>query len=342
MYGFRVAITIKDLARELGVSHSTVSRALRNSPEISPEMKEKIRNLARERNYRPNAHARNLVRKTTHYVGVIIPDIENPFYASLCKKMIRFFENNDYRVLICNSDRDPDKEKDYVSYLLEQQIDGLVMITSDAQEKTFSLILSSGIPLVLIDHDGRTNGIDSVMGDNYYGAMLAVRHLLSLGYRKIGHIAGPDHADASIARLNGYMDAMTNAGLSGNVSIARCDSSFLGGLEAAAELMASEEYPEAVFTVNDITALALSQFIYEKGIHIPEDVALVGFDDISVSRMAAVPLTTVRQSLDLIAREAGDILLDKMKTGFSGKVRNVLLKPELIIRDSCGSKLRGR
>ncbi len=337
-----MGVTIKDLARELGVSHSTVSRALRNSPEISEAMKEKVRLLAREKNYRPNAHARNLVGKKSTSVGIILPDIENPFYASLSKKLIRFFENNDYRVLICNSDRDEDKETDYVAYLLEQQVSGLVMIPSDPENGAYRKAVTSDVPVVLIDHDGRNDGIDSVVGDNYFGAKLAVNHLIKLGYKKIGHIAGPGHADASKARLKGYQDAMAEAGLAENTAIAGCDSTFIDGLSAAADLLSAMPGLEAVFAVNDITALAFGQYIYEKNLHIPEDLALVGFDDISVARMAAVPLTTVRQSLESIAREAGDILLDKMKTGYTGSVRNVLLKPELIIRDSCGSKLRQR
>ncbi len=332
-----MGVTIKDLARELGVSHSTVSRALRNSPEISEAMKVKVRELARERNYRPNAHARNLVSKRTTSVGIILPDIENPFYASLSKKLIRFFENNDYRVLICNSDRDEDKENDYVAYLLEQQVSGLVMIPSDPENAAYKRVVQAETPLVLIDHDGSSEGIDSVLGDNYFGAKLAVNHLIHLGYRRIGHIAGPGYADASKARLKGYQDAMNEAGLSNNCRIVRCDSTFLGGLDASAALLSETPELEAVFAVNDITALAFGQYVYEKNLHIPEDLALVGFDDISVARMAAVPLTTVRQSLESIAREAGDILLDKMKTGYSAVVRNVLLKPELVVRDSCGA-----
>jgi LacI family transcriptional regulator, galactose operon repressor len=334
--------TIKDMAKTLGVSHTTVSRALRDSPEIGAEMTRKVKELAQSLAYRPNALARNLVERKSNYVGIIIPDIENPFYAALSKSIIRFFENNDYRVLICNSDRDVDKERSYIQHLQEQQVDGTIMIPADVTQDYFMDLTQSGLPLVLIDHDGTHQNIDSVMSDNYMGAFEAVTHLINSGFQRIAHIAGPDNADPSIERMKGYIDAL-QGGMGKHYTpwIAHSDSTFIGGLQASSELFANlNNLPDAVFAVNDITALSIIQYIYEKGLHIPGDVAIVGFDDISMARMASVPLTTVRQSPTDLAREAGDILLDKMRTGYMGPTRNLLLKPQLIVRESCGAHLQ--
>ncbi|ORC37378.1 hypothetical protein B4O97_04085 [Marispirochaeta aestuarii] len=329
------------MARILGVSHSTVSRALRDSPEIGPLMKQKVRDLALNLNYRPNAFARNLVRQKSEHIGIIIPDIENPFYASLCKRIIRFFENNNYKTIICNSDRDTTKEKSHIEYLEELQVAGILMVPADVNQESFMHLTTSGVPLVLIDHDGTKEKIDSVMGNNFIGACIAVKHLISLGYTKIAHISGPENADPSLARLKGYLHVVSEFfSTDFEPIIIHSDSTFTGGYEASKSLFSGKYDFDAVFTVNDVTALSLLQVVNERGLRVPYDVSVVGFDDISMARMASVPLTTMRQVPEDIAREAGNILLDKMQTGYSDSQRNIFLTPELIIRDSCGSKLR--
>lgn len=332
--------TIKDMARVLGVSHSTISRALNDSPEIGEPLKQKVRALAISMDYKANAMARSLVKQKTESVGIIIPDIENPFYASVCKNLIKFFENNNYKVLLCNSDRDIITESSYIRFLQEQRVDGIIMVPADVNQEYFKRLSHSDLPIVLLDHDGESLEIDSVMSDNYAGAKEAVLHLISLGYLSIAHIAGPEHADPSLARLKGYFDAIHGSKI--HPWIIPSDSTFLGGLEASRKLFKGKEMPEAIFAVNDISALAIFQYFYDKNVRIPGNLALIGFDDILIARMAPAPLTTVRQNSEDFAREAGKLLLDKMKTGYKLKNRNIRLKPELIIRESCGSGINRR
>ena len=334
--------TIKDIAKILGVSHTTVSRALKDSPDISEAMKEKVRDLARELNYQTNNLARGLVLNKSYSIGVIIPDIENPYYSSICKHLSFLLEKAEYRILICNSGRLRNVERQYLDYLRRQRVDGYVIVPADAQDETFRKFLGQGMPTVLIDYHGEKLGIDSVMEDNYFGATLAVKHLANLGYKTIVHFAGAENATPSEERLQGYLDVLKKARLPRNKKlILRTDSTFESGIEAAQRLYSSGKLPEAIFTVNDIVAMGALQFFHNKKIRIPEDVALVGFDDIYLAKMLPVPLTTVRQSTDKIAESIAEILLEKLNGGNNvSSVKNILLEPELVIRASCGSLYR--
>ncbi len=333
--------TIKDIAKLLGVSHSTVSRALHDSTEIGEAMKLKVRSAAKKMNYRPNALARSLVKKKSETVGIIVPDLENPFYANLCKNLVRKLEEKSYNALICNSDREIGKEKKYLSYLQEQQTDGVVMIPADVEQEYFQKAMHSGLIFVLLDHSGEGIDVDTVMTDNYHGARVATEHLVNLGYEKIAHIGGPKLASPSHDRLRGYLDVLDERGLGESYSrIAYTDTTFSGGIAAARELVEKGEMPDAVFAVNDVTAIGALQYFFDRGIRVPEEIALVGFDDISMAKMLPVPLTTVRQSAEEIASIATELFLERIRLCREGIKKNVLLTPKLIVRDSCGERTR--
>jgi LacI family transcriptional regulator len=333
--------TIKDIAKKLGVSHATVSRALRDSPRISDKTKRLVRALAKSMNYRTNALARSLVLKRSQFIGVIVPDIENPYYTSICKHLIDFLEKSGYRLIICNSDRQSAREQDYVEYLYEHRVAGYVIVPTAVRRHYFAELIASGSSLVLIDYDGRKINTDSVTTDNFAGAVKAVDHLVGLGYRRIAHVAGPGYALPSRERLRGYIAALSRHGFGPDtMPVVRAGTTFGDGVAAAREILRIEPRPDAVCAVSDIVALGVLQGLREEGVRVPRDVALVGFDDIDMARMLPSPLTTVRQSTSMLAGTAGQLLLERIEAGGGGACRNVVLQPELVIRQSCGENAR--
>jgi len=302
-------------------------------------MKQKVRATAKKLNYRPNALARSLVKKKNESVGIIIPDLENPFYASLSTHLIRHLEEKNYNVLICNSGRIIGEEKKYIAYLQEQQADGIIMVPADVEQEYFRKAIHSGLSFVLVDHSGEGVDVDTVMTDNYLGARSATEHLVRLGCRRIAHIGGPKQAAPSYNRLRGYHDVLAEHGLLDvYFKVVYGDTTFAGGVQAAKALLEEGNLPDAVFAVNDISAIGALQILFERGIKVPEEIALVGFDDISMARMMPVPLTTVRQSTEDLAAVAAGLLMDRIRRGREGIKKNILLPPTLIVRDSCGEK----
>ena len=334
--------TIKDIAQKLDVSYSTVSRALQDSPQIGEATKQKVRDLAKSMNYRANAFARSLVLKQSEIIGVIVPDIENPYYTSFCKHLTTFLEKETtYKVIICDSDREVEKERGYIKYLQEHRVAGHIIVPSGIKESYFIELIDSGTPLVLVDFDGTEINVDSVMDDNYLGAKQAVEHLVGLGYKKIAHIAGKRSSFASNERLRGFIASMREHKVAKkDLQIVHSGPTFNDGIEAAKTILTMEVKPDAIFVVNDMVAIGMLRHFYEQGIKIPDEIALVGFDDISMARMLPTPLTTIRQSTEALAETAGKLLLEQMKSGVRDKSSNILLKTELIIRESCGERLR--
>ena len=334
--------TIKDIAKELGVSYSTVSRALQDSSQIGESTKEKVRAMAKTFNYKANALARSLVLKQSEIIGVIVPDIENPYYTSFCKQLTTFLEQNtEYKVVICDSDRKTEKEKDYIEYLQEHRVAGYIMVPSGINEEYFSGLIKSGTPLVLVDSDGSGINVDSVMDDNYLGAKQAVQYLLDLGYRKITHIAGKKSSFASNERLQGFIDCMGENGVpKEDLSIISAGPTFNDGVAAAKIVLCMDSLPDALFVVNDMVAIGVLRHFYEQGVRIPDEIALVGFDDISMASMLPTPLTTVHQSTEALAAAAGTQLLDQIRQGLRAKSVNLRLSTKLVIRESCGARLK--
>jgi LacI family transcriptional regulator len=334
--------TIKDIAEILGVSYSTVSRALHDYSGISEDTKQKVKDLAKAMNYHPNAYARSLVLRQSRIIGVIVPDIENPYYTSFCKHLTTYLEKNtDYKVVICDSDREIEKEKGYIEYFQEHRVAGLIIVPSGIKEGYFIELLESGTPLVLVDFDGKQVGVDSVTYDNYSGTKEAIQYLVSLGYSKIAHVAGKVTSFASNERLRGFMASMRAYKVAKeDVHIVYAGPTFHDGIEAANKILEMDTLPDAVFVVNDMVAIGMIRHFYEQGIKIPEEMAVVGFDDIPMAKMLSTPLTTVHQSTQKLAETTGSMLKRQIREGRGGKSSNIKLKTKLIIRESCGEKLR--
>ena len=329
--------TIKDVAALAGVSAATVSRALDDRPEISAETKESVRAACARLGYVPNAAARSLVGQATHTIGLVVPDISNPYFSGMATAIEQTAAAHGYRVFLSNSLRKPEQELKAIENFTARQVDGVLISPISPQTQALHRDILGNIPCVYL---GVNHGEDCsyVMADNEAGAYLATRYLLGLGHRDILFLGGRPTSRTRELRLRGFHRALEEAGLEGwelpappNVTLMRQWS-----YEAATELLKGP-LPDAIFAFSDITALKVLEAAEERGVRIPEDVSLVGYDNISFAALSRIHLTTVSQHKFQQSRIAVERLLEKINGSEPHTVD--LLEPELIIRSTCAKNL---
>lgn len=327
-------VSIKDIAQECNVSLTTVSRALNNSKEISAKTREYILGVCAKRGYRPNSAARSLILKKTNMIGLIIPDITNQYYAYISKGVSAFLEKLGYGLILCNSDRNKANEEMYTHFLSERRVDGIILIPIKPKADQYKFLIDHEIPFVLIDNYVNDLDVSFITNDNYTGARKIVAHMIKQGYRRIGVILGDEKSSASNSRLKGYTDVLHEHGIDIEPKLLiHSDARFEDGFTLAPKLI--EQNIDAVFAINDVVALGIFKYCYLKGIRIPEDIGVAGYDDIEQGAMLPIPLTTVHQRKHTLGAKAAEILLNEIKNPDSAK-QKVILQPELVIRKSCG------
>jgi LacI family transcriptional regulator, galactose operon repressor len=331
--------TILDVARAAGVSKSTVSNVIREAPGISPSTRRRVLDAVAQVGYRPNAIARNLVQRHTRTVGIVVGDLANPFYSELAKLVERRVSAAGYTTMICNTDGSDDNERRRVEALLEHRVAGIVMLQLTGESAIVPELRSQAVPLIVVSC--WEEGSDCVAVDDMEGAMLAVRHLVELGHQRIAYLSSSlveSRADAD--RFEGYRSAMAAAGLEKAERTAvrwerpaylRRDPHLLNEI---ARLVGSEAPPTAFFVSNDLVAVDLIEAVEQLGLRVPENVSVVGFDDIALAGLARVSLTTVSQPREELARVAVQILLERVRTGEALPFRHVRLRPKLVVRGS--------
>ncbi|HEY8348087.1 MAG TPA: LacI family DNA-binding transcriptional regulator [Symbiobacteriaceae bacterium] len=330
-----MAVTIKDVAREAGVGLATVSRVLNNSGPVSPETRERVLAAARALGYVPNLHARSLVSRATGTVGLIIPDITNPFFPAVTRGVEDAASQAGYTVFLCNTDNDPAKEETDVRKLRERCVDGIIFVGSQARRKRLERLLQDGIPVVVTDREVPDLDADSVLVDNNWGARAAVRHLIDLGHTRIAHAAGHRQTPTGQDRYAGYCAALEEAGLPVDESLVFWgEFTIESGIQAGQVLLGRSPRPTAVFAGNDLIALGVIRAAREAGLRVPEDLSVVGFDDIPLAALVSPPLTTVRQPAYEMGRLAMTMLLERMSGRVTGAGRHHVFRPELILRGS--------
>lgn len=327
-----MAVTLKDIAKVAGVSYATVSRALSNHPDVSPETRERIKKIAKEMNYVPDPSARGLKGKNTNMIGLVVPDISNPFFSELALGVESFANEHGYCVFLCNTNWDYEREKTYVDILKAKRVDG-VIISSVIENATHHKKLS--LPLVYITEGPRSDDIYYVGIDNKAGAVLGVEYLIKLGHKDIVYIGGSEKTSTNRERFEGYKETMQRHGYTVKANL-RTSNSFSqeSGYKAAMEMLIKSEIPTAVFAVNDIVALGVIQAIEEFGLKVPEDISVVGFDDIAFSSMHRIKLTTVSQPKFEMGRQSAELLINLINQENIGQKINII-QPSLIIRDTC-------
>lgn len=325
--------TLKDIAKKLDISYATVSRALNGRYGVHPKTKEKILAMAREMNYHPNAIARGLVKQHTETIGLVIPDITNPFFPEVARGIEDRAEEEGYSVFLCNTNWEKEREARYLSLLKEKRVDGIILApVSDKSpfEKEFE---DKAMPLVFVSEVRRGMGKSYVAIDNVHGGYIATRHLIHKGYRRIGFFGAKEDELTSEERYQGYSKALKEAGLREFKKFVRSgDYGNNTGSRIITGMIKKKDYPDAVFAVNDLFALSVMQGILGSGLNIPGDVAVIGFDDIPLASFPEIQLTTIAQPKYQMGRIAADLLLNQINDKSSAKKKEIVLETELIER----------
>ncbi|MDE3198936.1 MAG: LacI family DNA-binding transcriptional regulator [Acidobacteriota bacterium] len=331
-------VRMKDIARELGVSVVTVSKALRNHDDISEETRGKVLQLMRDMNYRPNLAARALVTGRSYIVGFVVPGLLHSFFAEVAKGLTNVFSKNGYGLVIATSEEDPALERQEVEQLLARRVDALIVASTQTDSTTFENIEQQGIPYVLIDR--RIQDLDSnfVGVDDQYLGLMATEHLIQCGCRRIAFLYGSGLSPA-LGRLEGYRKALEKHGLEVRPEYIRSldetgDASDDAAYATMKELLALPEPPDGVFCFNDPGALNAMKAVLEAGLRIPEDVAVIGSGNIRHADFLRVPLTSIDQNSIAIGERAGKLALSLIESKTPVKPKTVLLEPRLVVRQS--------
>lgn len=327
-------VTMRDVAERAGVSVTTVSHVINNTRNVSPATRQKVEQAMHSLGYQPNVLARSLRKGETHTIGIILPDSTNPYFAEVARGIEDASFSQGYSVILCNSDNDLEKERHYTNVLLEKQVDGIIMVAAGSSGENIHYLLERDIPLVLVDRHVPDIRVDYVLADNQKGGYLAANHLIELGHRAIGCIAGPEGVQLSSERVAGYRRALEQAGISVRKEwIVEGDFQFLSGYDAARQLLNREPVPTAIFACNDLMAIGAYRYTHEIDHKIPEQLSIVGFDDVSLSAYTNPPLTTVKQFKYEMGSKAAKLLLERM-TQHDFEYRLETLNTKLIIRKS--------
>lgn len=331
--------TMRDVAQAAGVSVTTVSHVINGTRFVSEELRQRVQRAMQELSYHPNVLARSLRQGITHTIGLVVPDNSNPFFAEVARVVeTRGFENG-YSCILCNSDGELERELTYVSLLLAKQVDGIVFIAASSQSEHIALLTDQHIPAVVADRRMLDGDVDVVLVDNYRGGCLATEYLISLGHRRIGIITGPSDTTPSADRVRGYWDTLNAAGTPVDESLmVKGDFRYHSGAAGARQLLSLPDPPTAIFACNDAMAMAAMAAIRERGLSIPGEMSVVGFDDIPQASFTSPPLTTVAQPIEEIGRVATDLLMERMSGDASRPHQTVILDVKLVVRGSCATR----
>jgi LacI family transcriptional regulator len=325
--------TIKDIARRLDISYATVSRAMNDRYGVHPETKEKILAMAREMNYHPNAIARGLVNKHTETIGLVIPDITNPFFPEVARGVEDRAEEKGYSVFLCNTNWEQEREARHLSLLRKKRVDGIILAPVSNKSPLEGEFDDRTMPLVFVSEVRRGMGKSYVAIDNVHGGYIATRHLIQKGYRRIGFFGAKEDELTSEERYQGYKKALKEAGRKEYRKFVRFgDYGANTGNRLITAMIRKKDYPDAVFAVNDFFALSVMQGIQESGLSIPRDIAVIGFDDIPFASFPEIMLTTIAQPKYQMGRIAADLLLDQIHEKSGTEKKEIILETELIER----------
>ena len=333
-------ISLKDLAKELGVSISTVSRALKNHPDISPEMTKKIQALAEERNYTPNPLAMGLLRQQTKMIGVIVPDINTHFYSSIISGIEEVAEKHGYFIVISSSNESMKKEVVAVENLLKSRVEGLlVCLSQDTHDFThFRKLIKNEIPLVFFDRICEELKVPAVLANGQEATKKITKHFFENGCKRIAYISGPEHLNISQNRKVGYLNGLKECGLEYDKKLlVHCNLSTEEAKRATQKLLQLKNKPDAIFGVNDTVAFAAMKEIKKQGLKIPDDISLAGFTDEFHSTVVEPPLTSVSHPTFQMGQEAANLFFESLKNGRNINKR-IMLPIELVVRESSKKK----
>jgi DNA-binding LacI/PurR family transcriptional regulator len=333
--------TIKDVARRAGVSVTTVSRVLNNHPYVADDLRERVLRAIAELGYQPSRVARRLRAPDSQLVGVIFSDIANPFYIDVLRGIEHVLSQQGMSVLIGNASADQAREDAFIRLMQTEDVAGLIVAPTREDSPAIAEAAHKGLPMVVIDRHMTNIEIDTVLVDNFNGTLAAIQHLIALGHQRIGVVSGPLHLNSGRERYAGYLQAMSDAGLAVESGLTRFgDYRQSSGYQLAHELLRLPDPPTALFVANNQMTIGALNAIHESGCQIPDDIAVIGFDDLDWAVSLNPPLTTIAQPTFDIGKHAADLLLVRIADP-ARPARTVMLNTQLIVRESCGSKVKG-
>lgn len=324
--------TIDDVARVAGVSPATVSRVLNGTSKVSDERARRVRQAAGDLAYQPFGPARALRRQRTTVWAAVVADIQNPFFTGILRGLEDVAVAENHRLVLCNSDEDLGKEAGYVEIAIAERMAGVVIAVASTEQSDLDPLIEAGIPVVAIDRRPNRDGIDSVVVDNRLGAAQATAHLIDAGASRVACITGPARVSTAESRLAGYRDALAARAVRAESRLVRrADFREQGGHRAALALLRAPDPPDALFVANNLMTLGALRAVRDLGLRVPEDVAVIGFDDAPWTTLTSPQLSVVAQPVNEIGRQAGR-LLASAGPGLPG--RHLVLAPTLVVRES--------
>lgn len=331
-------VTIKDIARELNLSYSSISLALNEDPRIKKETRERVKLKSEEMGYQRNAQARALVMNKSEMIGFILPDIENPFFASLIRGAEALAFEKGFNLVICNTNWDNELEAKHLNLVIERKIDGILLVSCNEPNPTLEKVLSLHLPLVFVSSPYPEAEANFVGTDSEHGGYLAAKHLLDLGHRDFAVIGGQFNSEAIIQRFNGYKKALGEY----NITLFK-DDVILGdfsvdsGYKSIKDLLKSNKKFTAVLAFDDLIAIGVLNGLKESNYKIPQDISVIGFDNIEAASFMGIDLTTISMDKSSMGRLAVEILLDDLDCKQKPcDTKNIVLEQKLVIRKSTG------
>ena len=326
--------TIKDVAAIAGVSFTTVSHVVNNTRPVSADVRAKVERAISQLNYVPSAVARSLKAKTTATIGLVVPNSSDPYFAELARGIQDGCAREGYCMFFCNSDDDPAKQRNYLRVLQEKRIDGLIIASAGEDAVLAASLADAREPLVIVDRNIQGLAADLVQIDHERGAYLATRHLLELGHVRIGCISGPVSTAVSAMRVHGFIRAMSERGIDIEPSaIVESDFSGPGGQDAAGRLFDTVR-PSAIFACNDMMGIGALRVAAERGIAVPRQCSIIGFDDIELAAYTYPSLSTVGHSVRALGEAASKMLIARINGSMSGPIQRRVVSPRLVLRES--------
>lgn len=333
-----MTVTMKDIARDLGIAIITVSKVIRNQPDVSDKTRRRVLDRIKELNYTPNLAARALVTGRTNLVGLVVPDLLHTFFAEIAKSISSALLKKDYHLIIATTDENPELEERTVNRLLARNLDALIVASASTTPALFKRLQDQGHHLVLIDRRFPDLDTNYVGADDEMIGTLATEHLLKMGCKRIAHLRGPDTSPGR-GRLNGYLRALAKSKIKPLPSYVYAQSTVdVHGSERGADLMRQmlnlDHPPDGVFTYNDPMAIGAIEAVLGAGLRVPEDVAVIGAGNLYYGAKLRIPLSSIDQRTEEIGKRAARLTLSLLESKARPRSKVVVVQPNLIIRDS--------
>lgn len=331
-------VTIKDVAKNAGVSIGTVSKVLNDKGYVSKELRKRVQDTIQQLNYQVNANARSLKISKTNKIGVIVSDISNTYQMSLAKSVEDMIRSMYYHMLVMSHNEDPQTERELLRLILEQRVDGLVLYPTGGERNADMIQMVQGhrIPVIIVDRKVEGITTDIIVDDNYHGSFESIAYLNSLGHRRIGVIYGTQKISVGKERLEGAMAAIRHFQCSEDESLMICGKfSAEDSYKATLQLLFLPTPPTAIYCCNNTMTVGMMRAIQEQGVKIPEEISVISFGDASQWELIQPPLTLIHQPLKRIGVEAAIILKNRLTMGSEYTPKQLVIKPELLVRGSC-------